>query len=79
MSKTFTRTFRVRMSEVEANGQVGAAGYLRYLMETALDWGASAQLGVDDVEALGHTWVIRETEFNFVRPLRYNDVFAFTI
>lgn len=79
MSRTFTRTYRVRLSEVDANGQVGAAGYLRYLMETALDWGASAQLGADDVEAIGRTWVIRETEFNFVRPLRYNDVFAFTI
>ena len=79
MAKTFTRTYRVRMSEVDANGQVGAAGYLRYLMETALDWGASAQLGADDVEALGRTWVIRETEDKFFRPLRCNDVFAFTI
>jgi YbgC/YbaW family acyl-CoA thioester hydrolase len=79
MSRIFTRKFRVRLSEVDAGGQVGVAGYLRYLMETALDWGASAQLGADDVEAMGRTWVIRETEFNFVRPLRYNDVFAFTI
>lgn len=79
MSKPFTRTYRVRLSEVDANGQVGAAGYLRYLMETALDWGASGQSGADDVEVLGHTWVIRETEFHFLRPLRYNDVFAFTI
>ena len=78
MSKIFTRTFRVRWSEINSNGQVGPASYLRYLVETASDWGA-AQLGVDNFEALGHVWVIRETEFTLFRPLRFNDVFEFTI
>ena len=79
MSKIFTRTFRVRWSETNANGQVDAAGYLRYLVETAWDWGAAGGLSVDDVKALGQTWVIRETEVNLFRPLYYNDLFDFTI
>ena len=79
MSKVFKRTFRVRWSETNANGQVGVSSYLRYLMETAWDWGAAGQLSLDDVKALGQTWVVRETEFNFFRPLYYNDLFEFTI
>jgi YbgC/YbaW family acyl-CoA thioester hydrolase len=79
MSKVFKRTFRVRWSETNANGQVGVSSYLRYLMETAWDWGAAGQLSLDDVKALGQTWVVRETEFSFFRPLSYNDLFEFTI
>lgn len=79
MSKVFTRTFRVRWCEVDPSGQVGIANYLRYLVEAAWDWGATGGLGVDDVDTLGQIWVIRETEVNILRPLRYNDVFDFTI
>jgi YbgC/YbaW family acyl-CoA thioester hydrolase len=79
MFKIFCRTFRVRLSEVDVSGQVGAAHYLRYLAETALDWGAAGGLGLDDIQALGQVWVIREAELSFIRPLRYNDVFEFTI
>lgn len=79
MSRIFARTFRVRWSEIDADGQVGPAGYQRYLVETAYDWGATGQLGAENSEALGLIWVIRETEFSFIRPLRYNDIFDFTI
>jgi acyl-CoA thioesterase FadM len=37
MSKIFTRTFRVRWSETNADGEVDLASYLRYLIETAWD------------------------------------------
>jgi acyl-CoA thioester hydrolase len=79
MSKIFTRTFRVRWSETNADGEVDLASYLRYLIETAWDWGAAGGLSLDDVKAMGQTWVIRETEFNLVRPLVYDDLFDFTI
>jgi YbgC/YbaW family acyl-CoA thioester hydrolase len=79
MSKIFARTFRVRWSETNAVGQVDLAGYLRYLTETAWDWGAAGGLSLDDVKAQGQIWVIRDTEFNLLRPLVYNDRFQFTI
>lgn len=41
------------MTEVDASGQVGAAHSLRYLEETALDWGAAGGLSADDIKALG--------------------------
>jgi YbgC/YbaW family acyl-CoA thioester hydrolase len=79
MAGIFTRTFRVRWAEVGAIGQVRTSSYLRYLVETALDWGASGHLGLDDMDALGQVWVVRETECTMVRPLRYDDLFEFTI
>jgi acyl-CoA thioester hydrolase len=79
MSKIFTRAFRVRWSETNANGQVDITSYLRYLIETVTDWGAEGQLSLDDIHRLGQAWVIRETEFHFLRPLHYDDRFEFTI
>src|SRR5215211_5008175 len=79
MSKAFTRTFRVRWGELDATGTVGPANYLRYLMETAWDWGDAVGLGVNDSQMLNLFWVIRETEIRFLRPLRHHDVFDFTI
>jgi acyl-CoA thioester hydrolase len=79
MSKIFTRSFRVRWSETDAEGQVGITSYLRYLMETAWDWGAAGGLSLEATNALGHAWIVRETQFRFFRPLRTNDRFDFTI
>jgi acyl-CoA thioester hydrolase len=79
MSKVFTRTFRVRFAEVGASGWVEPAHYLRYLVETAYDWGDAGGFGAAGSEKLGLAWVIRETEFDFFHPLRHNDVFDFTI
>ncbi|HLO13226.1 MAG TPA: acyl-CoA thioesterase [Anaerolineales bacterium] len=79
MSKIFTRTFRVRWAELDASGTVSPANYLRYLIETAWDWGDAVGLGVNDSQTLNLFWVIRETEIRFLRPLCHNDVFDFTI
>ena len=54
MSKVFTRAFRVRWSETNAEGNVDITNYLRYLMETAWDWGAAGGLSLEATHALGH-------------------------
>jgi len=79
MSKIFTRTFRVRWGELDASGTVSPANYLRYLIETAWDWGEAVGLGVNDSQTLGMFCLIRETEIHFLRSLRHNDTFDFTI
>jgi YbgC/YbaW family acyl-CoA thioester hydrolase len=58
---------------------VSPSNYLRYLMETAWDWGDAVGLGVNDSQTLDIFWVIRETEIRFLRPLHHHDVFDFTI
>ena len=79
MPDYYSRTFRVRWSEVNATGQVDLAGYLRYLVETAWDWGAANGLSMQQSKDLGLAWVIRETEINFYRPLLPGDIFDFRI
>ena len=79
MSKIFTRTFRVRWGELDPSGTVSPSNYLRYLIETAWDWGDAVGLGVNDSQTLGMFWLIRETEIHFLRPLHHNDTFDFTI
>ena len=79
MSKIFTRTFRVRWGELEPGGTVSPANYLRYLIETAWDWGVAIGWAADYSQNPDVFWVIRETEIRFFHPLRHNDVFDFTI
>ena len=79
MSKIFTRTFRVRWGELDPSGIVNTANYLRYLIETAWDWGVAVGWGLNYSQNPDVFWVIRETEIRLLQPLRHNDVFEFTI
>ena len=79
MSKIFTRTFRVRWAELDASGTVSPANYLRYLIETAWDWGVAIGWGENYSQNPDVFWVIRETEMRFLRPLFHNKVFDFSI
>lgn len=79
MSKIFTRTFRVRWGELDASGFVSPANYLRYLIETAWDWGLAIGWDANYSQDPDVFWVIRETEIRFLRPLHHNEVFDFTI
>jgi YbgC/YbaW family acyl-CoA thioester hydrolase len=79
MSKIFTRSFRVRWSELDASGTVSPANYLRYLLETAWDWGTAIGWDADYSQNPDVLWLIRETEIRLLKPLRHNDEFDFTI
>jgi len=79
MSKIFTRTFRVRWGELDASGTVSPANYLRYLIETAWDWGVAVGWDADYSRDPDFLWLIRETEIHFLSPLRHNDEFGLTI
>ena len=67
------RTFRVRNYECDAYGHVNHANYLRYMQEAALDASAAAGYDVARYEEIGRTWLIRETNINYLRPLVYGD------
>lgn len=79
MSKIFTRTFRVRWSELDPSGAVSPANHLRYLVETAWDWGTAMGWDANYSQNPDVFWVIRETDIRFMHPLRHNDIFDFTI
>jgi len=79
MSKIFTRTFRVRWAELDPSGTVSPANYLRYVVETAWDWGTAIGWGEKYSETPDVLWLLRETELRLLNPLRHNDVFDLTI
>jgi len=79
MSKIFTRSFRVRWAELDPSGNVSPANYLRYIVETAWDWGVAIGWGENYSQSTDVFWVIREAEIRFLRPLRHNDEFDLTI
>ena len=67
------RTFRVRHCECDAYGHVHRANYLDYMQEAAFD--ASAAAGYDRAryDAMGLYWLVRETDIEYLYPLRYGD------
>jgi acyl-CoA thioester hydrolase len=73
MPSTHVRNFRIRHYECDAYGHVNHANYVRYMQEAAFD--ASAAVGYDFAryQAMDRLWLIRETEIEYLRPLRYGD------
>jgi acyl-CoA thioester hydrolase len=73
MPLTHVRTFRVRHYECDTQGQVNQATYLRYMQEAAFDASAAAGYDLGRYQAMGRYWLVRETEIQYLRPLRYGD------
>ena len=73
MPRTHVHTLRVRHYECDPYGHVNHANYLRYMQEAA--FGASADAGYDlaRYETLDRVWLVRETEIEYLHPLRYGD------
>jgi len=65
--------FRVRYYECDAYGHLNNINYLRWMQEAA--FGASAAVGYDFARYndLGHLWLVRETDIEYIAPLMYGD------
>ena len=75
MPLTHVRQFRVRYCECDAYGHVNNTNYVRYMQETAFDASAAAGYDFARYDALGQYWLVRETEVEYLKPLRYGDTF----
>jgi acyl-CoA thioester hydrolase len=78
MPLTYQCTFRVRHYECDAYGHVNNANYLRYMQEAAFDASAAAGYDYARYQQMGTGWLIRETDIEYLRPLRYGDSVAVT-
>ena len=67
------RTFRIRHYECDAYGHVNNTNYLRYMQEAAFDASAAAGYSPARYEQMGQHWLVRETEVEYLNPLRYGD------
>ncbi len=68
-----TRTFRIRHYECDAFEHLNNAVYLRYMQETAFDASAAAGYDMARYIAIGHHWLIRETNIEYLQPVRYGE------
>jgi len=75
MPLTSTTTFHVRYVECDAYGYVNHANYLRYMQEAAFHASAAAGYDTKRYDALGQYWLVRETELEYFKPLKYDDQF----
>jgi YbgC/YbaW family acyl-CoA thioester hydrolase len=73
MQTVYSRLFRVRWQECGAYGIVDPIHYIYYMQETFM--AHAAEHGYTSRSELknGRAWVIRETEIEFLRPLRFGD------
>lgn len=67
------RIFSVRYSECDALGHVNNSHYLRYMQEAAFDGSAAAGYGSEVYAAMKRIWLARQTEIEYLRPLRYGE------
>ena len=73
MPLTHVRAFRVRHHECDACGNVRPEVYMRYAQEAAFDASSAAGYGMDRYEEIDRLWLARETEIDYLHPLRYGD------
>lgn len=73
MPAIFQRTFRVRNYECDAYGHLNNVNYVRYMQEAALDASAAVGWDVGRYQQIGHQWLIRETDIEYLLPLHYNE------
>ena len=75
MPLTHTRAFRVRYYECDLYGHVNMSNYPRCMTEAAFDASTAAGYSPEKYEQIGKTWIIRDTEVEFLKQLRYGDTF----
>jgi acyl-CoA thioester hydrolase len=70
---THCRDFRIRHYECDAFGHLNNANYVRYMQETAFDASAAAGFDHAKYDQIGHHWLIRETDIEYLKPVGYGD------
>ena len=73
MPSEHTETFRIRHDECDAYGVLNNAAYLRLAQETAWRHSIAAGFPPAYYESLRRAWLARDTEIDYLRPVRYGE------
>jgi YbgC/YbaW family acyl-CoA thioester hydrolase len=73
-SSSFVHTIPVRYQDCDAYGVVNGVNYLHFMLEATMAHNADHGYTFDRWLSEGIVWLIRDTEIEFIRPLRYGDV-----
>lgn len=68
-----TSEFAIRFYECDAYGHVNNSNYVRYMQEAAFAASAAAGFPDEEYQRMGVLWLIRDTEIEYLSPLRYGD------
>jgi acyl-CoA thioester hydrolase len=70
---SFVHTVPVRYQDCDAYGIVNAVTYLHFMLEATMAHNAVYGYSFEKWLSEGIAWLIRDTEIEFLRPLRYGD------
>ncbi len=70
MPFTHWSTFQIRYDECDAYGHLFHANYARLMQNAAFAASAAAGYDLDQYNRLGQLWLVRNTEIEFLRPVR---------
>ncbi|MEE9217378.1 MAG: acyl-CoA thioesterase [Anaerolineales bacterium] len=70
---SYSRLFRVRWQECGAYGIVDPIHYIYFMQETSMAHATEHGYTTGRELKKGRAWVIRETEIEYLRPIRYGD------
>ncbi len=73
MALIYLRRFRIRQYECDAYGHLNNVNYLRFMQESAIEASAAVGFDIARYTAIGHHWLVHETEVEFLRPVEYGD------
>jgi len=73
MPMIHTSEFAIRFYECDAYGHVNNSNYVRYMQEAAFAASAAAGFPDEEYQRMGVLWLIRDTEIEYLSPLRYGD------
>jgi acyl-CoA thioester hydrolase len=73
MALVYQRRFRIRQYECDAYGHLNNVNYLRFMQESAIEASAAVGYDIARYNAIGHHWLVHETELEFLRPVEYGD------
>jgi len=73
MPSTHIKSFKARYYECDPFGHLRPINFLRWMQEAAFE--ASEAVGYDfsHYDQLGQLWLVRETDIQYLKPLRYGD------
>jgi YbgC/YbaW family acyl-CoA thioester hydrolase len=78
-SNSFVHTIPVRYQDCDAYGIVNGVNYLHFMLEATMAHNAAYGYTFERWLNEGIVWLIRDTEIEFMRPLRYGDVVEVTV
>lgn len=67
------QSFAVRYDECDPYGHVNHVSYLRYMQDAAFAASAAAGYDFARYREINRTWLVRETDIEYLRPLLYGD------